>query len=254
MTDFTDKCVVVTGGAQNIGLVIAQAFAAQGAQVTVADMATPPSPAMANMHYHETDVSDEQSVVALMAELIDRFSRLDILINNAAICLEVALADMSVTDWDKVMAVNVRSVFLMCQRAFPLLCKAPQAAIVNIGSIEGLGANPLHSAYAASKAAVIALSRNIALEYGTYDIRCNTISPGWINTPFNENLLAQYPDRGRAEAEIKFLHPVGRLGLPEDIAGTAIWLASDQAGFINGQNIIVDGGRLTKLPLPNMSN
>jgi meso-butanediol dehydrogenase/(S,S)-butanediol dehydrogenase/diacetyl reductase len=125
-------------------------------------------------------------------------------------------------------------------------------AIVNISSIEGLGANPLHGVYAASKAAVAALTHNLALEYGRHGIRCNAISPGWINTPFNEQLLAQYPDRELVEQEIKALHPVGRLGTPEDVASTVYWLASAESSFISGQNLIVDGGRLAKLPLPNL--
>ena len=129
---------------------------------------------------------------------------------------------------------------------------ASHPAIVNISSIEGLGANPLHAVYAASKAAVAGFTHNTALEYGRYGIRCNAVAPGWINTPFNEQLLAQYPDRAAVDAEIKALHPVGRLGSPTDVANTVHWLASAESGFISGQEVIVDGGRLAKLPLPNL--
>ena len=127
---------------------------------------------------------------------------------------------------------------------------AQHPAIVNISSIEGLGANPLHSVYAASKAAVAAFSHNTALEYGPYGVRCNAVAPGWINTPFNEQLLAQYPDRATVDAAIEALHPVGRLGSPEDVANTVFWLASSDAAFVTGQEVVVDGGRLAKLPLP----
>ena len=115
-----------------------------------------------------------------------------------------------------------------------------------------MGANPLHSVYAASKAAVAAFTHNTALEYGPLGIRCNSVAPGWINTPFNEQLLAAYPDRQAVDEAIEALHPVGRLGLPEDVANTVFWLASSESGFVSGQEFVVDGGRLAKLPLPNL--
>lgn len=152
------------------------------------------------------------------------------------------------------MDINVKGVFLMTKHAFPLMTNgvSDNPAIVNISSIEGLGANPNHSVYGASKGAVASFTHNTALEYGPHGIRCNAIAPGWINTPFNEQFLVQYPDRAKVDAEIKGLHPVGRLGLPEDIANTAIYLASEKAGFITGQEIVVAGGRMAKLPLPNL--
>jgi meso-butanediol dehydrogenase/(S,S)-butanediol dehydrogenase/diacetyl reductase len=150
------------------------------------------------------------------------------------------------------MAVNVKSTFLTTKHALSLMRAegAQHPAIVNISSIEGLGANPLHSVYAASKAAVAAFSHNTALEYGPYGIRCNAVAPGWINTPFNEQFLDQYPDRAAVDATIEALHPAGRLGTPEDVANTVFWLASTDAAFITGQEVVVDGGRLAKLPLP----
>ena len=115
---------------------------------------------------------------------------------------------------------------------------------------ETASASPKTSRAAASKAAVAAFSHNTALEYGPYGIRCNAVAPGWINTPFNEQLLAQYPDRAAVDAAIEALHPVGRLGSPEDVANTVFWLASNDAAFITGQEVVADGGRLAKLPLP----
>ncbi len=247
----TQRIVIVTGGSQNIGWATAKAFCDSGAHVVVADL-NPPQEAHPNISFVQTNVADESSVSELMSQVDDQFGQLDGLVNNAGICIEKPLSEMPVGDWDRTMAINVRSVFLMCKHGLALMKKSSAAAIVNISSIEGLGANPLHAAYAASKGAVASLTHNIALEYGPYGIRCNAIAPGWINTPFNENLLNQYPDRAKVDAEIKALHPVGRLGLPEDIANTAVWLASEQAGFINGQEIVVDGGRLAKLPTPNL--
>lgn len=245
------RTVIVTGGAQNIGLAIAQTFAQDGARVIVADLNAPDDGSLA---FHKTNVADEHSVSVLMAHIASEYGRLDVLVNNAGICIEVPIKDMSVDEWDKVMTVNVRSVFLMTKHAFPLMTNgvSEKPVIVNISSIEGLGANPQHGVYGASKGAVASFTHNTALEYGPHGIRCNAIAPGWINTPFNEQFLAQYPDRAKVDAEIASLHPIGRLGLPQDIANTAVYLASEKAGFITGQEIVVAGGRMAKLPLPSL--
>ncbi|WP_418152482.1 SDR family NAD(P)-dependent oxidoreductase [Litorimonas sp. RW-G-Af-16] len=246
-----NRVVIVTGGAQNIGLAIAQGFLAEGYTVIVADINPP---ADHNLIFHQTDVAHEDSVLALMNRVKTEFGRLDVLVNNAGICIEVPIKDMTVEEWDRVMAVNLRSVFLMTKQAFSLMTNgiSTAPAIVNISSIEGLAANPMHGVYAASKGAVASFTHNTALEYGPHGIRCNAIAPGWINTPFNEKFLAQYPNRETVDSEIKNLHPVGRLGLPEDIANTAVYLASEKASFITGQEIIVAGGRMAKLPLPSL--
>ena len=251
------RVVIVTGGSQNIGAAISARFLREGDRVICADLhpPTPPeSAALETVHFIETNVAEEASVSALMAEVSAGYGHLDVLVNNAGICLETAIEDTAVEDWDRVMAVNVRGTFLMSKHGLALMTAkgARDPSIVNISSIEGLGANPLHASYAASKAAVAALTHNIALEYGPRGIRCNAISPGWINTPFNEQLLAQYLDRESVEREIMALHPAGRLGSPEDIANTVYWLASSESGFVTGQNIVVDGGRLAKLPLPKL--
>lgn len=253
----SERVVIVTGAAQNIGAAIAARFQQAGDKVICADLKAPaasPSHHGMSQHFIETNVAEETSVAALMTAVEHDYGRLDVLVNNAGICIETPLESTTVEDWDRVMAINVRGTFLMCKHARPLMTlpTVSSPAIVNISSIEGLGANPLHGVYAASKAAVAALTHNIALEYGRHGIRCNAISPGWINTPFNEQLLAQYPDRELIEQEIKALHPVGRLGTPEDVASTVYWLASAESSFISGQNLIVDGGRLAKLPLPNL--
>ena len=245
------RVVVVTGGAQNIGLAIAREFQAEGAIVIVADLNTPDDNSLL---FHKTNVADEDSVAELMHEVAKTHGRLDVLVNNAGIAVEVAIKDMSVIEWDRTMSVNVRSVFLMTKHAFALMTNgvSQNPSIVNISSIEGLGANPNHGAYGASKGAVASFTQNTALEYGPHGIRCNAIAPGWINTPFNEAFLNQYPDRAKVDTEIKALHPIGRLGLPEDIANTAVYLASEKASFITGQEIIVAGGRMAKLPLPSL--
>lgn len=246
-----NRTVIVTGGAQNIGLTIAKAFRKDGATVIVADLNPPKDKSLL---FRKTDVTNEDNVTALMKDISKVHGRLDVLVNNAGIAVEVPIKDMNINEWDRTMAVNVRSVFLMTKHAFPLMINdvSQNPSIVNISSIEGLGANPNHGAYGASKGAVASFTQNTALEYGPYGIRCNAIAPGWIDTPFNEAFLNQYSDRVKVDAEIKALHPIGRLGLPEDIANTAIYLASEKAGFITGQEIIVAGGRMAKLPLPSL--
>ena len=245
------KTVVVTGAAQNIGLAIALKFAEQGAQVIVADIHPPQQP---NLIFIETDITEEASVKNLFSTIEQRFGCVDVLVNNAGTVIEKKFSDMRLDEWQKVMDVNVTGVFLCSKYAILQMQQNPtkptKGVIINMGSIEGLGANPTHSVYAASKGAVHSLTRNIAIDHGKDGIRCNAIAPGWINTPFNESLIQQFSDPQHALNEIHALHPLGALGTPQDIAELAVWLASDQSKFINGQVISIDGGRMAKLPLP----
>ena len=250
-TDASARVVVVTGGSQNIGLAIAQRFVADGAVVISADLSAPDDE---RLEFVRTDITREADVVALMNDVISRHGHLDVLVNNAGIAMEVAIHEMTEAQWEQVMSVNVKGAFLTTKHALkPMTREGVSApAIVNISSIEALGANPLHAAYAASKGAVTALTHNVALEYGAHGIRCNAVAPGWINTPFNDALLSSHPDRAQVENQIRALHPVGRLGLANDIAEAVFWLASSAAAFITGQEVVVDGGRLSKLPLPSL--
>ena len=247
----SQRIVIVTGGSQNIGSSIAQKFKKTGATVISADLNPPPDD---SFHFVLTDISNEMSVREMMNRVDKDFGHLEVLVNNAGICTESLIQDTTEGEWDRIMATNAKGTFFTTKHALKLMKKeaSKNPSIVNISSIEGLGANPLHAAYAASKAAVKAFTQNTALEYGQYGIRCNSVAPGWINTPFNEKLLNQYPDRNAINAKIESLHPVSRLGTPEDVANTVFWLASSEANFITGQEIVCDGGRLAKLPLPKL--
>ena len=245
------RIVIVTGGSKNIGLSIAQRFQTSGATVICADL---DSPEDNSLGFIVTDISKESSVIEMMNKVEKDFGHLEVLVNNAGICIEKPIQEINGTEWDHVMAVNIKGTFFTTKHALKLLRKSSSKspAIVNISSIEGLGANPFHSVYAASKATVAGFTRSTAIEYGAFGIRCNAVAPGWVNTPFNEKFLDLYPDRGVAKKEIESLHPVGRLGAPGDVANTVFWLASCEASFVTGQEIICDGGRLTKLPLPKL--
>ena len=249
MAELKGKVAVVTGGSQGIGLAIAARFLRADAKVVVGDLNPPSSSGFA---FCRADVSCEKEAENLFHFAEDQFGGVDILVNNAGIVLEKSILETSADEWDKMMAVNLRGVFLCAKFAAKKMQKRGGGAIVNIGSLEGLGANPLHSAYAASKGAVHSLTRNIALEFGTLGIRCNAVAPGWIQTPLNDSLIANYPNPESALDAIKRLHPVGRMGLPEDIAECALWLAGDSSSFASGQIFVMDGGRTAKLPLPPM--
>ncbi|MFZ8890623.1 MAG: SDR family NAD(P)-dependent oxidoreductase [Pseudomonadales bacterium] len=258
MGKLQDKVAIITGGSGGIGEAVAKRYLAEGAKVMLVDLdgealATVAARLGDDVAVYAGDITTPEANAAMVTLATERFGGVDIFLANAGIEGTVApLTTQSVEVFDRVMAVNVKSTFLTTKHALPLMREdgARHPAIVNISSIEGLGANPLHGVYAASKAAVAAFSHNTALEYGPYGIRCNAVAPGWINTPFNEQLLAQYPDRAAVDAAIEALHPVGRLGSPEDVANTVFWLASSDAAFVTGQEVVVDGGRLAKLPLP----
>lgn len=243
----SSKVALVTGGAQNIGLAISKHLANCGMTVTVADI-NPPPKNEGDLSYIKTDVSDEQQCEDLIRFL--QKGRLDVVVCAAGIAIEKKITDTTVEEWDKVMAVNARGVFLIAKHAIKCMQTCGGGSIVLIGSIEGNASNPLHAAYAASKAAVHALARNIARDHGVDNIRCNAVAPGWIQTPFNDNLLASYPDKNKAIAAIEKLHPLGNIGTPDDVAQTVHWLCREESAFINGQVICVDGGRNTQLPLP----
>jgi meso-butanediol dehydrogenase/(S,S)-butanediol dehydrogenase/diacetyl reductase len=148
------------------------------------------------------------------------------------------------------MAVNVRGPFLCSRAAAPALRRRGGGSIVNIGSYDGFLADPNFSAYCASKGAVQALTRAIAVDLGRDRIRCNVICPGWIETEMVEDYIAHLPDPAAARANVEKLHPIGRTGRPADIAGLALWLASDESGFITGQQFVADGGLTAQAPQP----
>ena len=243
------KVALVTGGSRGIGRAIVERFAAEGAQVVTCSRKAPQSDfEEKNIAWTAADVAETGDVEALIAFATGRHGRIDLLVNNAGIEIEKRVDETSDADWEDLMGANLKSVFLCCRAVIPVMRAQGGGAIVNLGSVSGLAADPNMALYNSSKAAVHGLTRSIAVDHGRDGIRCNAICPGWIETEMLQQTFAQAGDVAAARAAAVARHPVGRLGRPEDIAALALWLASDEAGFATGQLYVLDGGLTAASP------
>ena len=240
------KTALITGASSGIGEAIARRFAAEGYRVLSAQRR--PAPVGESLSANLLQPGAAQAVMAQVRALTDR---LDVVVNNAGLMLEGTAEESSEADWQAQMDLNLSLPFLLIREALPLLRQSGGGAIVNIGSVEGLAANPRHPAYAASKAGLHGLTRAIAVDEGPRGVRCNAVAPGWIDTPLNLDFIDSLTgDTAAFHAGLKDIHPVGRTGRPEEVADLVYWLCSDQAGFMTGQVLTLDGGRTAKLSLP----
>jgi len=246
------KRCIITGGTKGIGRGIVDRFLAEGARCVVTARSQPanPFPDDGSVLFVAGDTSSGDHAKDLVARATEAFGGLDILVNNAAVQVEKTIVDTTDEEWDQIFAINVRGVFLTCRAAIPAMDQSGGGSIVNIGSYDGFVADPGLAAYCATKGAVHALSRAIAVDHGAQNIRCNVICPGWIKTDMMDAYLASVEDPKEAEKALNANQPIGRIGRPEDIANMALYLASDEAAFTTGQLMVCDGGLTAKASQP----
>ena len=244
MMRFEGKTVLITGGRSGIGRATAERFADEGARVFTAQRGEDDQ-----FESIIADLADPAAPQAVIDQVTRQSGRLDVLVNNAGIMQEAAIEDMPLEDWMQTININLTAPFLMIKAALPYL-RQTKGAIVNTGSIEGLGSNPMHAAYGASKAGLHGLTKAVAVDYGDEGIRCNAVAPGWIDTDLNIDFIESMEDPAAFRRDIGKIHPLGRTGTPQEVASLIAFLASSDASFITGQVYTVDGGRMTKLSLP----
>ena len=253
-----DRISIVTGGSSGIGRGIVLEFAREGARIVIADIQESPlqgkyheidvtTPTVQEIEklgaqgiFVKTDVSNESQVVEMIQRTVEHFGGIDILVNNAGIHIPGGSQDISIADWDKVVGINLRGVFMTTKLAIPHLKKSKFGRIIQIASVHayGGGAGP---AYVSAKAAVVNMVRDTAIEIGKYGITVNTICPGYIETAIQDYLTPEQIESSLQKT------PMQRLGLPKDVGRAAVFFASDDAEWITGTSLLVDGGVSAKV-------
>jgi NAD(P)-dependent dehydrogenase (short-subunit alcohol dehydrogenase family) len=246
---------VVTGAGSGIGRAIANALGGAGSRVVLADIDGTKAEVAAgaicsqggDARAFKADVADPASVDRLRAFVHEAFGPLDILVNNAAIQVNKKIEDTSPEEWTRQMAVNVGGVFL-CSRAFLPDLRQTRGVIINMSSVNGFFVEPFCAGYCATKGAILAFTKAVAIDHGREGIRVHAICPGYINAGLAEGYFESQPDPAKAREEAGSLHALGRIGQPEEVARAAVFLASNDASFMTGSAVVVDGGFSAGLP------
>ena len=239
-----DKVIVITGAARGIGFAIAEAFAQQHAIVVIIDIATEAvEKAVANLRAKELkafgytgNVTDSAGIESLFAQIVQSHGQIDCLINNAGITRDNLVLRMKEEEWQLVMEINLKGSFICTQKAFKHMMKARKGSIINITSVIGIMGNAGQANYAASKGGLIAFTKSCAKEFSPRGVRVNAVAPGFIETEMTATLSPEI------RAEYAKVIPLQKMGTPVDVANLCLFLASDEAGYITGQTIAVDGG------------
>ena len=241
------KVALVTGAGSGIGKRTALRFAEEGALVAAADVRGETAEATAREIGGDAlglslDVTSTPSIEAGLAALLERFDGLDVVVNNAGVTIVGAAHELDEDEWDRELATNLKSIYLVSKAAWPHLVARGGGAILTTASIAGIWAIPADAAYCASKAGAIMLTKCMALDGAKAGIRVNCVCPGFIETPMIQGYFADQPDPEAARAFAVGIHPLGRLGEPRDIADAFVYLASDEASWVTGTALVVDGG------------
>ena len=244
-----EKVALITGSSKGIGEGIARVFSAEGASVVIVcrneqeglKIARELGSEQGRALYVQTDVTSSPSIQNLIRATLDTFGKLDILVNNAGYHLSKSVTETSEEEWEFIINTNLRSTFLCSKYAIPHL-KKTKGNIINISSMVGLVGQPNAGAYSATKGGQIAMSKGMAIDYAPDGIRVNVICPGWIQTPLVEDWFSQQSDPAESRKYIYMQHPLGRIGTSEECGKAALYLASEDAAFVTGITLNIDGG------------